>query len=440
MNIPKRIFLMFIFHFLMSGSFLFAEANEKKNILIITLDDAVKMALNSSEDLKMASNNRETALSNLLKAKQEKLPYLSTSFSWTKNLQYPTGIGMNDYSMDFGLSLSQKIFTFGRMKKNIDMASKQSSMSELDEDLLKRETIYLTKFAYYRIYLAKKIHEIHYESLERARQNKTLLEERSSSGRASKYDNIKAESDIAGRLPSVNDAKASLNTIIHTFIILLGFDDFDLASKVDISNDIFKDEYEPMDHRKLIEKLLLHHPALKKLKLAVAASKDRIDMLGKLYYPEISAFSSYNKSGYGASFIPGPSALNDYAMLGIRFNLALFDAGRRKENISQAEILKNNAGLALEKKRKELILNLENAISKYNELIKTLKANEKAISLAETSFNMSQDRFRSGYLSVTNLNDAELYLTGQKIKKEITLVNLEINLAEIENLSGAIHE
>ena len=408
--------------------------------IIITLDDAIKMTLSSSEDLQMVSNGKKLSLSNLSKAKQEKKPSLSTSFSWAKNLQYSNGIGMNDYSMDFGLSLSQKIFTFGRMKKNIDMASKQTDMSALDENALKREMIYLTKFAYYNIYLAKMVHKIHYESLERARQNKTILKERSSSGRASKYDNIKAESDIAGRMPSVNDAKANLNTIIHTFIILLGFDDFDLASKVDISNDIFKDEYEPMDHRKLIEKLLLHHPALKKLKLAVAASKDRIDMLGKLYYPEISAFSSYNKRGYGASFIPGPSALNDYAMLGIRFNLALFDAGRRKENISQAEILKNNAGLALEKKRKELILNLENAISKYNELIKTLKANEKAISLAETSFNMSQDRFRSGYLSVTNLNDAELYLTGQKIKKEITLVNLEINLAEIEKLAGVTNE
>ncbi|MCK5357194.1 MAG: TolC family protein, partial [Elusimicrobiales bacterium] len=138
--------------------------------------------------------------------------------------------------------------------------------------------------------------------------------------------------------------------------------------------------------------------------------------------------------------IPGSSALKEYAMLGIKFSLALFDAGIRKETVNQAKILKNNAGLALEKKRKELILNLENAISKYNEFIKTLKANKKAISLAETSFSMSQDLFRSGYLSVTNLNDAELYLTRQKIKKEITLVNLEINLAEIEKLAGVTNE
>jgi len=108
-----------------------------------------------------------------------------------------------------------------------------------------------------------------------------------------------------------------------------------------------------------------------------------------------------------------------------------------KANINQSKILKTNAELLLEKKKKELILALENAVSVYNELIKTLAANKNAISLAETSFHMSQDLLRSGYMSVTNLNDAELYLTGQKIKKELTLVNLEINLADIEKLAGA---
>jgi len=125
------------------------------------------------------------------------------------------------------------------------------------------------------------------------------LEERSSSGRASKYDNIKAASDIAGRIPPLNDAKANLNTIIHTFIILLGFDDFNLANKVDISTDIFKEEYKPLDHLKLIASLLTTHPSLKKLNLSVLASNDRIDMLGKLYYPEINFFRSGMGSGGG---------------------------------------------------------------------------------------------------------------------------------------------
>ena len=266
------------------------------------------------------------------------------------------------------------------------------------------------------------------------------MDERSSSGRASKYDNIKAASDIAGRIPSLNDAKANLNTIIHTFIILLGFDDFNLANKVDISSDIFKADYSPLDHRKLIASLLATHPSLKKLKVSISASKDRIDMLGTLYYPEINAFSSYTKRGFDNSFLPSPDALGNYGMIGLSFNLPLFDAGNRKENINQAKILQKVAALMLEKKKKELILSLENAVSTYNELIKTLSANEKALTLAATSFRMSQDMFKSGYLSVTNLNDAELYLTGQKIKKEITLVNLEINLAEIEKLAGVTNE
>lgn len=416
------------------------QAQTQKTPWIITLDEAVKMALKSSEDLKMASNGKQLKSSEFLKKKMQKSPYLSTSFSWSKNLKYPGGVGMNDYAMDMGLTLSQKIFTFGKIAKSIELAKKEVDISSLDELSLKREMIFLTKSAYYQIYLAKKIHEISYESLERAKENKNILEKRSSSGRASKYDNIKAASDIAGRIPSVNEAKADLNTIIHTFIVLLGFDDFNLANKVDISSDIFKNEYTPLDHEKLIKKLLAYHPSLKKLKLSVSASDDKINLLEKAYYPELNAFSSYTKRGYDASFIPAQDALGSYAMVGLSLNIPLFDAGNRKANINQSKILKTNAELLLEKKKKELILALENAVSVYNELIKTLAANKNAISLAETSFRMSQDLLRSGYMSVTNLNDAELYLTGQKIKKELTLVNLEINLADIEKLAGAINE
>jgi len=41
-------------------------------------------------------------------------------------------------------------------------------------------------------------------------------------------------------------------------------------------------------------------------------------------------------------------------MVGLSFSLPLFDAGSRKENINQSKILKTNAELLLEKKRKEI--------------------------------------------------------------------------------------
>jgi len=83
-----------------------------------------------------------------------------------------------------------------------------------------------------------------------------------------------------------------------------------------------------------------------------------------------------------------------------------------------------------------LELELEKAITEYNELIKTLPANQEAENLAQESFNLSQNLLASGQLSITDLNDAEMMLTNQKLKKETSLFKLQVALAKIERLTG----
>jgi outer membrane protein TolC len=86
--------------------------------------------------------------------------------------------------------------------------------------------------------------------------------------------------------------------------------------------------------------------------------------------------------------------------------------------------------------RKNLELELEKTLLEYNELLKTLPANIEAVSLAGQSFEMSQDLLKSGQMSVTDLNDAEMMLTGQKIKYETTLFKLNVALDKLEKLTG----
>ena len=131
----KKIIL---FTFLLLNLLGSSNAQTQETAWIITLDAAIKMALSSSEDLKMISNGKQIKSSDFLKAQRQKYPYLSSSFSWSKNLKYPGDIGMNDYSMEMGLTLAQKIFTFSKIAKSVEIASKEVDMSSLDEESLNK--------------------------------------------------------------------------------------------------------------------------------------------------------------------------------------------------------------------------------------------------------------------------------------------------------------
>ncbi len=116
-------------------------------------------------------------------------------------------------------------------------------------------------------------------------------------------------------------------------------------------------------------------------------------------------------------------------------SLPIWEGGERKEELQQAKIDKKNAELNLQKRTKDLFLEFDIVIGEYHEFIKTLEANIEAVRLAKESFKMSQDLFRSGQISVADLNDAELLLTRGKLNKEIALFNINTTLAKIEKLT-----
>ena len=119
----------------------------------------------------------------------------------------------------------------------------------------------------------------------------------------------------------------------------------------------------------------------------------------------------------------------------MKINLPIWSGGKRKEDLKQARIDKKNKELSLEKTSRDLSLKLDIAVGEYNEFIKTLTANEEAVRLAEETFKLSQDLFRSGQISITDLNDAELLLSRGKLSKENTLFNINATLAQIEKLA-----
>jgi len=83
---------------------------------------------------------------------------------------------------------------------------------------------------------------------------------------------------------------------------------------------------------------------------------------------------------------------------------------------------------------KDLLLELKKAYLAYEQYKENLKANIDAVNLAEESFKQTQEMFSSGQVTLTDLKDAELLLTNQRLNKETTLFNINITLAKIEKL------
>jgi len=76
----------------------------------------------------------------------------------------------------------------------------------------------------------------------------------------------------------------------------------------------------------------------------------------------------------------------------------------------------------------------------YEQYKNNLAANTEAVELAQELFKQAQEMFSSGQVALTDLNDAELLLTNQRLNKEMTLYNINVTLAKIEKLVAGQNE
>lgn len=411
-----------------------ADAQDNEDILKISLKSAIDRALKASEDVQISENEIARSTSEFREEKAEIFPHISGLAVWSNNYEYPditATAAMKEYSLDTGITIDQKLFTFGRVSNAISAARNEIDVSRWEKEATKQEIIYITKFAYYNVCFTKQVFDIFQQSYERAQENKTILQGRSASGRVSKYDNIKIAADIASRLPSVNTARANLNSALQTLKTIIGVD----SNAVIGITDNYISEYSILDKEVLLTNLHQNQPTLKALKKSVVATEDTIQEKRAEFFPEVSAFSTWNHKGLGDTYKVGSENLDGYGVAGLKVSLPIWEGGERQEELQQAMIDKDNARLNLKKTTENFLLVLENAIAEYHEFIKTLDANTEAVQLAQEAFKMSQDFFCSGQISVTDLNDAELLLTREKLNKEKTLFNINATLAKIEKLA-----
>jgi len=434
MKIKTLVIVICIFSINNSLTDFTAFGQEKEDVLNLSIDSAIEMALEASESLKLGDNEVKRKDSEKKEEKSYLYPNIIAEVGWSNNFEYPdTSIAAatKDYHMDSGLTISQTIFTFGRLSHAISAAQKALEASRFDRESTKQEIIYDAKIAFYNTYFAKRVMEIAEESYNNALNNKKILEARVSGGRTSKYDNIKISADIAARKPSVNNARADFMSAIETLKIIIGVGPNTI---IKLAHGFFG-EYPDIDRQTLAQALYDNQPAIKALAKSIEEKKFLVKSKKATLFPEVSAFATWNHKGDGYDYYVESDNLDDYGVVGLKVNLPIWLGGINWEQLCQAKLDKADAELKYKQSGEEYLLLLDKSVNEYREYKKTLEANNESIRWALEFFKYSQELFSSGQVSITDLNDAELQLTNAKISKEATIFNLNIILAQIKRLT-----
>ena len=234
----------------------------------LSLNDAVAKVISESNDLKKAEANVKKARASLDAVNANRWVNINANASYMNmvDVERPTSsdgvrlppelggmlaqamgtdvsnIQIPDNLLMAGITISQPIYTFGKIGNAVDSAHSAIKMSNANNEMTRREVAYSAADLYWTAKMTDEIVKLAEKDLNNAKTSKTKL---TATGRANRSNLVKIESDIAAKEINLSDAQFNRDTAHRMLKIFAGIDQ---DTELNLTDE-FPNEFDAMDER-----------------------------------------------------------------------------------------------------------------------------------------------------------------------------------------------
>ncbi|MGB9876151.1 MAG: TolC family protein [bacterium] len=413
----------------------------------LTLEEAVKIALQNNKQIKVAEEKLLSAKSNLEMAKASEKILTSLSASALRidkktTITMPSFIpGRPPIQITIGELYSYKaslgVFHPIDISKKISLREKAASLSidqaDIDYERTKEDVITSTKKAFLQALQAKKSIAIFETTLKAAEEHLRVAKANYEAGTVPQFDVLRAEVNLANirqQLLSVQNAyEMAKSALLNTMGI-------DPTTPVELQEDVKPPEVPPLSLEDCIKKAIQNRKEISALKLGLEIAEETLRLTKRENYPDLTIAFSYNWQHPTTSFSPREFTWN----IVLSLSATPFDSGlnraKQKNLETTIETLKANLsqledGVKLEVKN--AYTNLENAKAKLDVATKTLEQAREAYRLAEV-------RYQAGVSTQVELLDTQAALTQAEVNYVNALFDFHIAKISLDKAIGEVKE
>ncbi len=388
----------------------------------LTLNDAIKIALQKNSNVVKFSNNLEADKSSIKSSYGNFLPNLGVSGSWnwkkvqdngtTQLNEFGDYVGRPETSIDsrsYGVSAggSWNIFDGLSSFANLDRSKNNYMAARYNLEKLKQDIVYQTTDYYYTVLNTKKMLEVREENL---KYNKLLLEtikERNRLGAVAIADVYAQQVQYGNaellQIQAANDYETAKINLLN-FLSLDVLQDYDFEIPFDESNIDTKATILEFDNlNEMINEALNGRADYKGQKYALQSAFNNITIAKSGLYPSLSGNYSFSTNAVNLNDLFDRKIYS----VGLSLNLPIFNGWSTESAIEQAEIQAKNSKedlLALERKIKIEIK------QSYQDLLaagKQLDVSSKNVISAEENRKLFNEKYLLGGCTILDVMQAD---------------------------------
>jgi multidrug efflux system outer membrane protein len=314
---------------------------------------------------------------------------------------YEANLGVASYELDL----------FGKIRSQNEAAINEYIATEQARDVVRNTLIAETANAYLQLLADQKLLSLTEKTLKAQQQTYDILSQSLEKG-------VGTEQDVARASTAVETARVNL----HQYTRFVAQDKNALFLLMGVPND---DAYLPkttLDEISINEQLdpgipsqaLLSRPDVKQAEYQLLARNADIGAARAAFFPSISLTGTYGFASPELSSLFTSGAAGAWAFLP-QITLPIFQGGRNTANLDLAEIRKEQAVVNYEQTIQTAFREVSDELAARATLDEQLKAQRRLVEAAQSVYDISDARYRTGIDSFLGVLDAqrELYTFQQ---------------------------
>ena len=418
------------------------KAQQEQDSLIISLDQAIEIALEESNSIKIADLTIEKSGYAKKGTYAALYPNVSASGSYQRTIKKQV------MAMDFGgQAMEIEVGKWNNVNAGISASMplinaqlwQSLKLSALDVEIAveqarssKISMVSQVKQAFYAVLLAQQVYDVYKDVYENAAKNFEHTEQLYNAGKTSEYEYLRAQVNVRNAEPNVFSSLAAIDLAIWQLKAVMGID---LNTKIGVEGkiDMYKDEMMEYDAN-IMTPSLDNNSTLAQLQLQNQQLERTIKMTKYQYIPTLAASFAYNYIAMGDDF---KFKWNPYSVVGLSLNIPIFDGFSKHNNIKQFKASQDILQLSIEDTERNLRIALKNYNNLIDTYIKNYMAAESTLEMAQKSYDITEKMYELGKATLVELNDAQLALVQAQLTMSRTVYNFMVTKAEMEELAGS---
>ncbi len=338
---------------------------------------------------------------------------------------------LNTYSA--GLSASMPLVNF-QLWESLRLSGDQVEMAVEQARNSRLGTVTSVKQAFYAVLMAKEAFNVYKSVYENAVENFSRTEKRYRVQKASELDYTRAKTNVANAIPNVYNAESSVILALWQLKAVMGVDldkEIDVAGKLeDYADHMFFDIHENDDPD------LSGNSSLRQLAIQAEQLSKTIKMQKYASLPSLALNFAYSYNAMTDDFKFSQYHWTPYSFVGLSLNIPIFSGGQRDHAIKQSQVQAAELDLQRINTERQLRIGIRQNLQTMETAMRSCDAAKDALASAEKAYDIAAKSYEVGRSTLTDLNDAQLMLTQARLSVSQAIYNFVVAKATLEQTLG----